>query len=141
MKIQPIDSPVPAEGIMVELVKPVVKSRFKRLLERNFSGVLRNSAADKIAGGGGGGEEVQPCSKDGCNGSNDFEPSSACLAKMVQSFIEENHEKHSSVSVRCGHNCFNRICDDSSGEESDALGGSGDSSYSPSEASEILKVK
>ncbi|QHO52585.1 hypothetical protein HN51_021500 [Arachis hypogaea] len=143
MKIQPVNSPVPVEGdTSIDFVaKPIVKSRFKRLFERNFAGVLRNSAAEKIGGGrcggGGGGEEVQSSGKDGFNGSNDFEPSSACLAKMVQSFIEGNNlEKHSSASGRCGRNrsnCFNRICDDSSDDESD------DSNCSPGEVSEILK--
>ncbi|XP_061338087.1 uncharacterized protein LOC133284961 [Gastrolobium bilobum] len=137
MKIQPIDCQIPPEGTRLELVKPVVKSRFKRLFERQFSGVLRNSAVDKI---GVGGEEQHLC-KDGFNGSSEFEPSSACLTKMVQNFIEENHEKHS-ASVRCGRNrcnCFNRNCDDSSEDESDTHGGFGDSNYSSGEASEILK--
>lgn len=134
MKIQPIDSQIPEEGTRLELVKPAVKSRLKRLLERNFSGVLRNSAAEKIPGG----DEEQHSCKEGLNCSNDFEPSSVCLAKMVQNFIEENHEKHS-ASVRCGRNrcnCFNRNCDDGSDGESD---GYGDSNYPPGEACEILK--
>ncbi|KAI4301178.1 hypothetical protein L6164_034484 [Bauhinia variegata] len=136
MKIKPIDSHTAAEATRSELVKPVVKSRLKRLFERPFSGVLRNSAAEKI------GVEEQHFSKDGFNGSNDFEPSSVCLAKMVQNFIEENHEKHP-ASVRCGRNrcnCFNGNCDDSSDDESDAFGGFGDSNYSSTgEASEALK--
>lgn len=138
MKIQPIDA---AEGNRLELViKPVVKSRLKRLLERPFSGVLRNSAAEKT-GGGGGQEPLQIQCKEGFNGSTDFEPSSACLAKMVQSYIEENHEK-SSAPVRCGgRNCFNRICDDSSDDESVFNGGSGEWNYPSGDASEILKVK
>ncbi|MED6150621.1 hypothetical protein PIB30_074124 [Stylosanthes scabra] len=140
MKIQPVNSPVPVEGnTRIDFVaKPVVKWRFKRLFERNFAGVLRNSAAEKIGCGRGGGEELQSSGKDGFNGCNDFEPSSACLATMVQSFIEGNNnlEKHSSASGRCGRNrsnCFNSICDDSSDDESD------DSNCSPTEASEILK--
>lgn len=136
MKIQPIDA---AEGNRLELViKPVVKSRLKRLLERPFSGVLRNSAAEKT---GGGQEPLQIQCKEGINGSTDFEPSSACLAKMVQSYIEENHEK-SSAPVRCGgRNCFNRIYDDSSDDESVLNGGSGEWNYPSGDASEILKVK
>ncbi|RDX68687.1 hypothetical protein CR513_52288, partial [Mucuna pruriens] len=127
MKIQPIDSQVLSDGTRLELSKPVVKSRLKRLLERQFSGVLRNSAPEKIAGV----EEPH-------NGSSDFEPSSACLAKMVQSFIEESHEKHS-VSHRNRCNCFNRNYDGSSDDESHSLGGSGDSNYSSGEACEALK--
>lgn len=141
MKIQPIDSQMPAEETRPELIKPAVKSRFKRLFERQFSGVLRNSAVEKI----GGGQEQHLC-KEGFNVSSDFEPSSVCLAKMVQNYIEENHEKQHSAPVRCGRNrcnCFNRNnCDDSSDDDPDALGGYGDfnSNYSPGEASEILKV-
>ncbi|KAG5080056.1 hypothetical protein JHK86_004121 [Glycine max] len=129
MKIQPIDSQVLAEGTQLELAKPVVKSRLKRLLERQFSGVLRNSAPEKIAG-----------DDETLNGSNDFEPSSACLAKMVQSFIEESHEKHSASHHRNRCNCFNRNYDDSSDEDSNSFGGSGDSNFSSGEACETLKV-
>ncbi|KAG4981918.1 hypothetical protein AAZX31_10G030100 [Glycine max] len=125
MKIQPIDSQVPSEGTRLELAKPVVKSRLKRLLERQFSGVLRNSAPEKIAGG-----------DEPLNGSNDFEPSSACLAKMVQSFIEESHEKHSASHHRNRCNCFNRNYDDSSDEDSNSFG---DSNFSSGEACETLK--
>lgn len=131
MKIQPIDSQVPSDGTRLELAKPVVKSRLKRLLERQFSGVLRNSAPEKIAGGG---DETL-----GANGSTDFEPSSACLAKMVQSFIEESHEKHSASHRNNRCNCFNRSFDDSSDDESNSLSGSGESNYSLGEACETLK--
>ncbi|GAU33230.1 hypothetical protein TSUD_333530 [Trifolium subterraneum] len=117
MKVQPIDSQVPADRI-----KPVVKSRLKRLFERQFSGVLKNPPAEKI----GGGDEVHP------HNIVDFEPSSVCLAKMVQSFMEENHDKH---SVSCARNCFNGNFDDSSDSELHALGGGGSSG----EAYEILK--
>ncbi|CAJ2633043.1 unnamed protein product [Trifolium pratense] len=120
MKIQPIDSQVPAERI-----KPVVKSRLKRLFERQFSGVLKNPPVEKI----GGGDEVHP------HNFVDFEPSSVCLAKMVRSFMEENHEKH---SVSCARNCFNGNFDESSDSELHALGGGG-SGGSSGEAYEILK--
>lgn len=137
MKIQPIDPQIHAEGTRPELAKPVVKSRLKRLFERQFPGVLRNSAAERV-----GGEELH-LTKDVLNDSNDFDPSSVCLAKMVQNFIEENHEKQSAI-VRCGRNrcnCFNGNGDDSSDDESDAFGSSGDSNYSSAvEAFEILKV-
>ena len=139
MRIQPIDSHIPEEEIPSEQVKPVVKSRLKRLFERQFPGVLRNSAVEKIAG------EEPHFIKDGFNGSNDLEPSSVCLTNMVQNFIEENHERHS-ASVKCGRNRCNRFngnCDDTSDCESDVFGGVGDSNYyssSTGESSEILKV-
>lgn len=137
VKVQPIDSHIPAEGHGLEQIKPVVRSRLKRLFERQFSGVLRNSTAEKIAG------DEQHSSKDGFNGSNDFEPSSLCLAKMVQNFIEENPDKHAS-SLRCGRNrcnCFNKNCEDCSEDEGDTSCGFGDSKLSSNaEASDILKV-
>ncbi|KAK7277595.1 hypothetical protein RJT34_22610 [Clitoria ternatea] len=137
MKSQPIDSQViPSEGTRFELqVKPVVKSRLKRLLGRQFSGVLRNSRVEKTSTGDG------SCKDSVNHDCGDFEPSSACLAKMVQNFIEENPEKHSS-SVKCGRNrcyCFNRNCDDSSDDESEAFGGFGDSNHSSGQVSEMLK--
>lgn len=133
MKIQPIDSHTPED---CKPVKPVVKSRLKRLFERQFLNVLRNSAAEKV------GVEEPHFYKDGCNGSSvEFEPSSVCLAKMVQSFIEENNEKQSGAS-RCGRNrcnCFNRNSTDSSEDDFDSHN---DSNYSCcTEACEILKVK
>ncbi|CAL5193695.1 unnamed protein product [Lathyrus oleraceus] len=111
MKIQPIDSQVPAERI-----KPVVKSRLKRLFERQFSGVLKNPPVEKISG-----DELHARKDGNGNGIVDFEPSSVCLAKMVQSFIEENQEKH---SVSCARNCFNGNLDDCSDSDLHALGGS-----------------
>lgn len=130
MKIQPIDFQLDEERTGVELVKPVVKSRLKRLIERQFSGVLRISAPEKTTGGG-----LEPHL---CKEAVDFEPSSVCLAKMVTNYIEENHEKQSVLaSVKCGRNCcncLNRNCEDSSDEESDAHG-----SFCVFEACEILK--
>lgn len=132
MKIQPIDYQTLNESVAhrFEPVKPVVKSRLKRLFERQF---LRNSAAEKV------GAIEESLLKDS---SNEFEPSSVCLAKMVQNFIEENNDKQ--TSVRCNRNrcnCFNRNCNDSSEDEFDSFGGLGDSNLSSSaEACEILKV-
>lgn len=137
IKIRPIDAHIPAEGLELEQAKPVAKSRLKRLFERQFSGVLRNSAADKVAG------DEPHFSKDGFHGSNDFEPSSACLAKMVQSFIEDNPEKQS-ASLRYGHNrsnCFNGNCDNCSDDEGDTFCDFGDSKHSSNgESFDILKV-
>ncbi|KAJ7977322.1 Protein of unknown function (DUF506) [Quillaja saponaria] len=136
MKIQPIDSYTSEEGIRFEPVKPMIKSRLKRLFERQFSSVLKNSAAEKI------GVEEPHFSKDSVIGSAEFEPSSVCLAKMVQNFIEGNNEKQS-AAIRCGRkrcNCFNRNCNDDSEDELDSFGSFGDSSYpSTGEACEILK--
>ncbi|XP_076913349.1 uncharacterized protein LOC143571937 [Bidens hawaiensis] len=70
MKIQPIDSTVPER---FEPVKAAPKSRLKRFFD--FSTFLRGSAA--AAG--------KDCT-------DEFEPSSVSLDKMVRSFIEE-HEK------------------------------------------------
>ncbi|KAK4256584.1 hypothetical protein QN277_006289 [Acacia crassicarpa] len=100
-KIQPIDASISAEGPGLDQVKPVVKSRLKRLFERQFLGILRNSAADKITG------DEPHFGKDGFNASRDFKPNSMCLAKMVQNFIEDNQEKHPAsvwcVSNRCNY--------------------------------------
>jgi len=132
MKIQPIDFQLDEERTGVEPVKPVVKSRLKRLIERQFSGVLRISAPEKITGGGCG---LEPHL---CKEAVDLEPSSVCLAKMVTNYIEENHEKQSVLASVCGRNCcncFNKSYEDSSDEESDARG-----SFCVFEACEILKV-
>lgn len=133
MKIQPIDSPSPEE---FEPVKPVVKSRLKRLFERQFPSVLRISspAPEKVA------VEEPHLNKDGCNGSSpEFEPSSACLSRMVQNFIEESNEKQ---AIKCGRNrcnCFNRNCIDSFEDDSDSFNDS--NCFSSTEACELLKVK
>lgn len=97
MKIQPIDIDSPA------VAKPVLKSRLKRLFDRPF----RSAASEKPFPGGG---EAQSAAE--------FEPSSVCLTKMVQNFIEENNEKQ----AKCGRNrcnCFNGNNDTSSDDESD----------------------
>lgn len=105
MRIQPIDA------IRHDVVKPPVsKSRLKRLFDRPFNSVMRISSAEKQITGG---------EKDGC-AVPEFEPSSVCLDKMVQNFIEDNNEKQSSGSaVKCGRrcNCFNGKSNDSSDDE------------------------
>ncbi|KAH7573868.1 hypothetical protein ACOSP7_007761 [Xanthoceras sorbifolium] len=143
MKIQPID--VDSQSltdpiIRPESTKPVLKSRLKRLFDRQFPSVLRISSAERqpavVVGGG----EPQ-YSKDGGTGT-EFEPSSVCLDKMVQNFIEESNEKQSNVKCarnRC--NCFNGNNNDSSDDESDFFTGFGDSMNggSFSDYSDILK--
>ncbi|KDP21383.1 hypothetical protein JCGZ_21854 [Jatropha curcas] len=135
MKIQPIDSHTLDAPTRLEAVKPVVKSRFKRLFELQF---LRNSTAEKV-----GVVDEPHFNKEGCNVAAEFEPSSVCLANMVQNFIEENNEKQSSAAVRCSRNrcnCFNGNCNDGSEDELDTFGGLGDSNHvSSGEAIEILK--
>lgn len=142
-KIQPIDSHArPLEAATrFEPVKPVVKSRLKRLFERPFTSVLRPSSpasAEKV-----GGVEELHFNKDGFTAlAGEFEHSSVCLAKMVQNFMEESNEKQS-TAARCSRNrcnCFNGNCDDSSDEESEPFGGFGDSNLASSgEACELLK--
>lgn len=117
MRIQPIDS------ILSDVPKaPVLKSRLKRLFDRPFNGVLRISSA-------GGGE------KD--SGSAEFEPSTVCLDKMVQNFIEDNNEK------KCGRNrcnCFNGNSNDSSDDELDFFSDSLSANSSFSDPSDTLKA-
>ncbi|KAF8090205.1 hypothetical protein N665_0482s0002 [Sinapis alba] len=102
MKIQPIDINSPAVAKPEATGKPVLKSRLKRLFDRPF----RTAASEKLFPGG----EAQSVTE--------FEPSSVCLTKMVQNFIEENNEKQ----AKCGRNrcnCFNGNKDSSSDDESD----------------------
>uniref|UniRef100_A0A1J3ICU2 Uncharacterized protein n=1 Tax=Noccaea caerulescens TaxID=107243 RepID=A0A1J3ICU2_NOCCA len=137
MKIQPIDIDSPAVA-RAEPGKPVLKSRLKRLFDRPFTNVLRSTTSEKpfaavVAGG-----EVQ-CNRDGA-AVTEFEPSSVCLAKMVQNFIEENNEKQ----AKCGRNrcnCFNGNNDSSSDDELDLFGNSTDSFHGgfPCDASDHLK--
>ncbi|KAK6122697.1 hypothetical protein DH2020_043550 [Rehmannia glutinosa] len=131
MRIQPIDA------IRNDTVKPpLLKSRLKRLFDRPFNGVLRISSAEKQAIGG---------EKDGgmAPAAPDFEPSSVCLDKMVQSFIEDNNEKQSSAAAakfgrhRC--NCFNGNSNDSSDDEFDFFSDSLTANSSFSDPSDTLK--
>lgn len=136
MKIQPIDSHSPEEPTRLEPGKPVVKSRLKRLFELQFR---KNSVAEKA------GVADESHFHDVTKGSTEFEPSSLCLSKMVQNFIEESNEKPSSAVVKCGRNrchCFNVNCNDSSEDEFDGFSGLGDSNFvSSGEGIEILKVE
>ncbi|KAJ8899334.1 hypothetical protein K2173_018308 [Erythroxylum novogranatense] len=132
MKVQPVDChTTQLPSTRLEPVKPVVKSRFKRLFERQF---LKISTVDKVVG-------VEEPHSNGPNCSTGLEPASLCLAKMVQNFIEESNEKQPSTAVRCSRNrcnCFNGNCDDSSEDEWD--GNFGESNLLLSgEACEFLK--
>lgn len=122
MKIQPIDFNEEEEpSAKCEAVaKPVFRSRFKRLFERPFSSGFRALIPDKAAGA-----EPLNC-KDGLE---ELEPSSVCLAKMVQNFMEESNDKQ---QQRCGRNkciCFNGNCTDLSDDELDSYNSSSSHAY------------
>ncbi|XP_073124736.1 uncharacterized protein [Henckelia pumila] len=104
MRIQPIDCR--ESSLRNDTGKaPVSKSRLKRLLDKQFTGVLWISSADKSATAAAAAE---------------FEPNSVCLDKMVESFMEENGEKHLPSAAKCGRcNCFNGNSNDCSDDESD----------------------
>ncbi|URE26490.1 plant-specific domain TIGR01615 family protein [Musa troglodytarum] len=119
-KIQPID--VIAVG-RSDLAKPVLKSRLKRLFERQFPGVLRISSAERLAGGA------------------DLELSSICLDKMVRNFMEDNNGEQTSYrSCRSRCNCFHGNCHDSSDDDLDLLPSSFNSGDPPiASAAEVVK--
>lgn len=140
MKIQPIDidSETLREPVRIDSAKPVVKSRLRRLFDRQFPSVLRISSTEKPTVG-----EPPHFNKDG-GAIAEFEPSSVCLAKMVQNFMEESNEKQQ--TTKCGRNrcnCFHGNSNDSSDDELDVFGGGfGDSMTTGSfggDASDILK--
>ncbi|KAG6395168.1 hypothetical protein SASPL_145807 [Salvia splendens] len=126
MRIQPIDS-IPSDAVK----PPVFKSRLKRLFDRPFNGVLRISSSEKPVAGG---------EKDG-GGAAEFEPSSVCLDKMVQNFMEDNNEKPS-AAVKCARNrcnCFNGNSNDSSDDELDFFSDSISANSSFSDPSDTLR--
>ncbi|KAF3456916.1 hypothetical protein FNV43_RR01570 [Rhamnella rubrinervis] len=149
MKIQPLDTDPETltEPVRNDSAKPVLKSRLRRLFDRQFPSVLRISSAEKPSVG-----ETQPQYTTTVNnssnkdGGTEFEPSSVCLAKMVQNFIEESNERQPAPAAKCGRNrcnCFNAN-NDSSDDEFDVFDGFGDSmttsgSYG-GDASDILKT-
>ncbi|XP_015086482.1 uncharacterized protein LOC107029560 [Solanum pennellii] len=131
MKIQPVDFSIVEESSRYDSFKPVPKSRFKRLFERQFSGLLRSLAPEKLVTG----EDLIGNKKDA---SEELEPSSFCLAKMVQTFIEEGEDKHRCNRSRC--NCFSCNGTESSEEENDSVNCFGESNQNcSSDACEILK--
>lgn len=122
MKIQPVDSDVDVE------VKPVAaapkpQSLLKRLFEKQFPGLRSTTTAATTVSVVPRSRTVVPIGIESLKdvkekGVNDFEPSSICLVKMVQNFLEESSEK----SSRCGHrrcHCFNGNCDESSSSDDD----------------------
>ncbi|KAG6384341.1 hypothetical protein SASPL_155852 [Salvia splendens] len=126
MRIQPIDS-IPRDAVK----PPVFRSRLKRLFDRPFNGALRVTSSEKPVTGG---------DKDG-GGAAEFEPSSVCLDKMVQNFMEDNNEKPS-AAVKCARNscnCFNGNSNDSSDDELDFFSDSISANSSFSDPSDTLK--
>ncbi|KAD4584450.1 hypothetical protein E3N88_22051 [Mikania micrantha] len=107
MKIQPVDC---TSSECFESVKTVPKSRLRRFFD--FSNFLRGSAvADRSVAG------EMLCGKESAD---EFEPSSVCLDKMVQNFIEDSNEKQS-VAGKCGRHNGNCNCStDGSEDESDS---------------------
>ncbi|KAK8709656.1 hypothetical protein V6N13_060669 [Hibiscus sabdariffa] len=138
MKVQPIDINSWAEKetspARAEPAKPVLKSLLKRIFDRPFPNVLRTSAADKQSIG-----ETQFSIKDGAT---EFEPSSICLDKMVQNFIEDSHYDKQPQPAKYGRNrcnCFNGNSNDSSDDEFDAFGESTNGGSPPADACETLQ--
>ncbi|KAF6173406.1 hypothetical protein GIB67_027101 [Kingdonia uniflora] len=115
MKIQPI-SDFDSQREPSDHVKPVVKSRFKRLFERPFK--TSSSEKNVIIGD-------QQCGKDN---NAEFEPSSVILAKLVENFIEQ------------GNDYKQNVVEASSDDEFESCGCFGDSNSSSADASEILKT-
>ncbi|XP_023515350.1 uncharacterized protein LOC111779410 [Cucurbita pepo subsp. pepo] len=141
MKIQPIDIDPPNGRVAIrnDPGKPMLKSRLRKLFDRPFPNVLKNSSAEKPIATGEAAQLI--VNKDGVG---EFEPSSICLAKMIQCFIEESNEKQSSVATamkngrnRC--NCFNGNSNDSSDDESDDFGESVTIGSSGADVSDLLK--
>lgn len=126
VKIRPVEFN-PRREVESEGVKTVSKSRFKRIFEKQFS---RMSSLEKV----GGNEEQVSKKKDVCD---DFEPGSACLAKMVRNFIEDSPEKHRCRWAWC--NCGNGDCIDSSYDELNSCSCFGDLKSSSCEPRENLK--
>lgn len=124
MKIQPVDS----DQAYREQSKPppVFKSRLKRLFDRPFNSVLRISSAttEKPAPFPGEVKDLAAAPPPAPAGAPEFEPSSVCLDKMVQNFIEENtfEKQPQTTAQKCGRNrcnCFNGNSNDSSDDEFD----------------------
>ncbi|OIT31055.1 PREDICTED: uncharacterized protein LOC109209195 [Nicotiana attenuata] len=134
MKVQPINSSTYRESVKNDIVKPpVLKSRLKRFFDRPFPSVLRiSSAAEKPSAAG--------AANDGAL-ATEFEPSSVCLDKMVENFIEENNEKPSAAKFGRKCNCFNGNSNDSSDDEFDFSTGFSDSVTNSSfgDSSDTLK--
>ncbi|KAJ8765408.1 hypothetical protein K2173_013166 [Erythroxylum novogranatense] len=121
MKIQPVDVGVPVPvPVRPEPAKQVLKFRLKRLFDRQFPKI--SSVGEPHYGNGTGGE---------------LEPSSVCLDKMVENYIEDTSDKLHPQPLRSRNrcNCFNANNNHGSDDEFDVFedgdfvgnGSSGDS--------------
>lgn len=142
MRIQPIDLQLYSESLIRnDAVKPpVLKSRLKRIFDRQFNSVLRISAAEKPSAGGEKDRGVPTSAAVA-----EFEPSSICLDKMVQNFIEDNEKQSASVAAKYGLNrcnCFNGNNNDSSDDEFDFFDSNtpGSSFSDPSDTLKVPKI-
>lgn len=118
MKIQPID--IDPERVKEVRTEPVSKWRLRRL----FAFERQLPKNNKDAGGGGGGTE--------------FEPSSVCLAKMVQNFMEEQPQPQPPPPPRCGRNRCN--CFNANSSDEDDFEYSGGGAESVIDSTDSLKV-
>lgn len=118
LKIQPID--IDSEKATTELVRnePVSKWRLKRFFafEKPFP---KNNTT-----------------KDGAGGVAELEPSSVCLAKMVQSFMEEQPQPQLQPPSRNRCNCFN-----ANSSDEDDFDFNGYTHQSVTDSTDSLKVK
>ncbi|KAI4303722.1 hypothetical protein MLD38_039320 [Melastoma candidum] len=119
MKIQPVDFEV-GEG---ETKPAAAKSRLKRLLERQFTSMLRIPSLEKLP-------SLEKVSSD--EEMVEIEPSSVFLRKMVRNYLEESNCDKNPALVRYGGrnrcNCFNGNGSDSSDDEVDFFCGYGSKS-------------
>lgn len=115
LKIQPID--IDSEEVKEIRNEPVSKWRLRRLFA--FERQIPKNNKD-VAGGGGG----------------ELEPSSVCLAKMVQSFMEEQPPQP--PPQRCGRNRCN--CFNVNSSDEDDFDFSGGLAESVTDSTESLKV-
>ncbi|KAI4340190.1 hypothetical protein MLD38_025053 [Melastoma candidum] len=100
MKIQPVDFEA-GDG---ETKPAAAKSRLKRILERQFTSMLRIPSLDRLP-------SVEKVS---CGEGEDMvklEPSWVFLRKMVRNYLEECNRDKNPMPARCGGrnlcNCFN----------------------------------
>ncbi|KAL9262707.1 hypothetical protein AKJ16_DCAP02534 [Drosera capensis] len=131
MKIQPVDfeAEVLRESIpAADVSKQAPKSRLRKLFDRQFPNVLRPSSTDKPTTHGTekaaatAAAQLLSAKEAAAVPREQLEPSSVCLAKMVQNFLEEGNDKQYNSAVKCGRNrctCFIGRHESSDDKESD----------------------